>query len=111
MFGREELEQLRLQKQALVLESGLHRHMLQADFYKLRSSLPTLSNAARAPRRFLPLLVVLAPLAGFFMVRKLRAPTSLFKRLLTMAKWIGPAYSLWRTYSSARKQEPQPSTP
>lgn len=109
MFGRQELEQLRLQKQALLLESSLNRHALQSELHQLRSAAAWMSNAARAPRQFAPLLVVLAPLAGFLLVRTVRRPDSWFNRLASAAKWIGPLYSLWRTFSaaiSASKREP-----
>jgi hypothetical protein len=104
VFGRQELEKLRTQKQALLLESALNRHALQAEWQELRSAAAWMSDAARAPSRFVPLLAVLAPLAGFLVVRSLRRPESLFTRLVSAAKWIGPIYSLWRGYSAARKK-------
>ena len=107
MFGRQELEQLRLQKQALVLESSLNRYALRAEYQELRRAAAWISNAARSPRQFTPLLVVLAPLAGFLVARSLRRPESLFKRLVSAAKWIGPLYSLWRSYATLRKREPE----
>jgi len=94
-----------LQKQALLLESALNRHALQSEFRQLR-------NAVRAPRQFAPLLVVLAPLAGFLLVRTVRRPDSWFKRLAAVAKWIGPLYSLWRTFSAAiPAHKPEPLNP
>jgi hypothetical protein len=104
VFGRQELEKIRLHKQTLVLESSLNRHALRTELQDLRRATAWISNATHAPQRFAPLLVVLAPLAGFLAVRSLRRPESLFKRLVSAAKWIGPVYSLWRGYSAARKQ-------
>jgi hypothetical protein len=104
MFGRGDLEQLRLQKQALLVESSLNRHALVLEIDALRSSAARLSNAVRAPRRLAPLLMVLAPLAGFFAVRSVRRPVSLLSNLTKAAKWIGPAYSLWKGFAAARKQ-------
>jgi len=109
VFGRQELEQLRLHKQTLVLESSLNRHALRSEFQQLRSAAAWMSNAARAPRQFAPLLLVLAPLAGFLLVRTVRRPDSWVNRLASAAKWIGPVYSLWRTFSTAipaNKREP-----
>lgn len=104
MFGRKELEQLRVQKQALLLESGLNRHALISEIDALRSSGARLRNTIRAPRYFVPLLMGVATLAGFLAFRSARRPVSLFTRLASAAKWIGPAYSLWRSISAARKQ-------
>ena len=111
MFGRQELEKLRLQKQALVLESGLNRYALRAEVEQVRSAVDWMTGAAQAPRRFAPFLVILAPLAGFLAVRSLRRPESLFSRLASAAKWIGPVYSLWRGYTAARKKETQAEPP
>ena len=104
MFGRKDLEKFRLQKQALILESRLNRHAIQAELQDLRSAAAWMSSATRAPRQLAPLLVVLAPLAGFFMIRSVRRPQSLFNRVASMAKLIGPLYTLWRTFSAARKK-------
>jgi len=64
MLGRKELANLDLQKQALLLESGLNRVALQAEVQSLRSSTAWVSNVTSASRRLAPLLVVLAPLAA-----------------------------------------------
>jgi hypothetical protein len=108
MLGRKELEQLRVQKQMLVVESSLHRQALLFELRQLRGSVGWIGNAARAPQRFVPLLTVLAPLAGFLAFRSLRSPGTLFKRLVAAAKWVGPVYSLWRSYSSVRKESRRP---
>jgi hypothetical protein len=111
VFGRQELEQIRLQKQALLLESSLNRHALQAEWRELRSAAAWVSNVTQAPRRFTPLLAILAPLAGFLLVRSLRRPESLFNRLASAAKWIGPLYSLWRGYAASRKKKAEAEGP
>jgi len=94
-----------VQKQALLLESSLNRHALISEIDALRSSAARLSNAIRAPRYFVPLLVGVASLAGFLAFRGVRRPVSLFTRLASAAKWIGPAYSLWRSFSAARQRD------
>ena len=104
MLGGKELEQLSMQKQALVLESSLNRHALISEIAELRSAAARVSNAVRAPQRFAPLLMLLAPLAGFFAFRAARQPVSLITRVAKLAKWIGPAYSLWKGFSAARSQ-------
>jgi hypothetical protein len=108
VFGRKELERFRLQKLALVLQSDLNRLTLQLELQQLRSATAWMTGAARAPRQLAPLWVVLAPLAGFFLVRSFRRrPESLFNRLATAAKWIGPLYKLWQGFSAARKKAPE----
>jgi hypothetical protein len=110
MFGREDLKQLHLKKQALVLESNLNRHALLLEVDELRSAATRVSSAVQASRRFVPLLTILAPVAGFFAVRSIRQPASLISRAIKLAKWVGPAYSLWRTFAASRSQSSEGSS-
>jgi hypothetical protein len=107
VFGRKEVEDFRLQKQALLLQSGVNRLQLQLELQELRSSAAWLTGAARPPRHLTPLLVVLASLAGCFLIRSFRRPDSLFNRAAAVAKWIGPLYALWRRFSADRKKGPE----
>ena len=104
MFGRKELDNLALEKQTLVAESGLHRLTFQAELQNLRSATAWLSEAARWPRKAGPLLLVLAPLAGFLLAKFPRRDDSWFKRVVGAAKWIGPLYTLWKSFAASRKE-------
>jgi hypothetical protein len=103
MFYRKELARLRAQKQALVLESTLNRLALQTEAENLRSAASQIAEAAgslRSVRLFNPFLLILAPVAGFFIVRSLRKNSgSLFDRILSAAKWIQPAIALWKSFN------------
>jgi hypothetical protein len=104
VLGREELEKLALEKQTLVAESGLNRLVLQAEIQNLRSATAWVSEATRWPRKAGPLLLVLTPLAGFLLTRLSRRPDSWFNRVTAAAKWIGPLYTLWKTFSARRTE-------
>ena len=104
MLGGKELEQSNLQKQALLVESNLNRHALVAEIGALRSARTRLSSAIAAPGRFVPLLMALAPIVGFFTARGLGRPVSFITRITKLVKWAGPAISLWRTLSAARQR-------
>jgi hypothetical protein len=104
VLGRKELDKLALEKQALVAESGLNRLVLQAEIQNLRSATAWVGAATRWPRRAGPLLLVLAPLAGFLLTRVSRREDSWFKRVAAAAKWIGPLYRLWQSFSASRKK-------
>jgi hypothetical protein len=110
MLGRKELANLDLQKQALLLESGLNRVALQAEVQSLRSSTAWVSNVTSASRGLAPLMVVLAPLAGFLLARRSRRSNSWLSRLMALAKWAVPLYRLWKSFS-ARRSEPEAGTP
>ena len=103
MLGRKELDKLSLEKQALLLESGLNRLALQAEMQNLRSSTAWLSEVTRVSKEAKPLLLVLAPIAGFLLARGSRRSDSWCSRVAAAAKWIGPVYQLWRSFSSSRK--------
>ncbi len=104
MLGRQELDKLALERQALLAESSLNRLALQTEFQNLRSAAARVSEAARWPQKAGPLLLVLAPLAGFMLTRFARRPDSWFNRLAAAAKWIGPLYTLWKRLSAIRQQ-------
>ena len=107
MLGGKELEQLALQKQALLVESNLNRRALVAELGALRLAGTRLSNAIAAPGRLLPVLMGLAPVVGFFTARGLRRPVSFITRVTKLVKWVGPAISLYRTLSAARQRHAQ----
>ena len=104
MLGRKELDKLALEKQALVAESGMNRLVLRAEFQNLHSATAWVSEATRWPREHGPLLLVLAPLAGFLLTRAFRRRDSWFNRVTAAAKWIGPVYTLWKRFSTSRKE-------
>ena len=103
MFGRKELVKLALEKQTLVAESGLHRLSYQVELQNLRAATAWLNDAGRWPQKAGPLLFLLAPIAGFLLPRISRRPDSWLNRLLAAAKWIGPLYTLWKSYSAGRR--------
>ena len=105
MLGGKEVAQLRLQKQALLIESSVNRQELIAELENVRFSFSRMGNALRTPRRFAPLLMGLVPLVGFFTARGVRRPVSLIGGIAKAAKWIGPAISLWRSFTAARRRD------
>lgn len=110
MFGRTELNRLDLRKQALVLESDLNRFALQAEFRNLHSATTWVGELTQKSRGFAPLLLVLAPLAGFLLSRGSRQAHSWLSRVSAAAKWAIPLYRLWKSYS-ASQAEKEAATP
>jgi hypothetical protein len=104
VLGREELDRLAAQKQALLVESTLHRLAVQAEFQSLRSATAWVREAADRSGELTPLLLILAPLAGFLLAKGSRRPDSWLSRALAAAKWIGPLYGLWKHFSAGRRQ-------
>lgn len=104
MLGRKELDKLNLQKQALLLESGLNRVALQAEIHSLRSATAWVREATSASRELTPLLLLLAPLGGFLLARGSRRASSWISRVLAPVRWVGPLYGLWKSFSPGRKE-------
>jgi hypothetical protein len=102
VLGGKELKVLNLQKQALLLQSSLSRAALQAEIRSLRSATTWVKEAATVSRELSPLLTLLAPVAGFFIARGARRSASWFGRILTVVKWIGPLYGLWKRFAPGR---------
>ncbi len=101
MLGRKELDKLNLQKQALLLESSLNRAALQAEIRRLRSATTWVREASSVSRELTPILALLAPVAGFLVARRARRSAAWFGRIVTVAKWAGPLYGLWKQFAPA----------
>jgi hypothetical protein len=108
MFVRKELEPLRLQKQALLLESSLNRLTLQAEWQNLRQAGRRLTKPAQAFGNVNPWLLFLAPVAGFLAVRSLRRQDSLLSRATSLLKWAAPLYRVWTRF---RAKSPDQAAP
>lgn len=92
----QELTTLRLHRQALLLESDLNRLTFAAECRRLRQATSWLGGLADARRRFAPVALMLAPLAGVAMALGLRR-SSAGTGLLTWALGVAPALiRLWR---------------
>ena len=104
MLGREELDKLDLQKQALLVQSGLNRVALQAEIRSLRAATSWVREATSVSRELSPLLVLLAPLAGFLVARGPRRRSSWLSRVVTAVKWVEPLYGLWKRFSPGRQE-------
>ena len=110
MLGRKELAILALEKQTLVAESGLNRLAVQAELQNLRSATAWVHEATRWPHKLGPLLTLLAPLGGFLLTRVSRHPDSWLNRVIAAAKWAGPLYTLWKSFSTGGNT-PEPEEP
>ncbi len=110
MLGRKELAKLDLQKQALLLESDLNRVALQAEIRNLRSATAWMGETARVSKKLTPLLVFLAPLAGFLLATSSFRAGSWLGRVMNLGKWVSRLYPLWMTLT-ARWSKPEEEKP
>ena len=110
VFGRKELDKLNLQKQALLVESSLNRVALQAEIRSLRSATSWVREATSVSRELGPLLVLLAPLAGFLVARGARRVAFLARPGRHGGQVDRTALRLWKSFSSGRNER-RPGSP
>lgn len=103
MFGSQELARLEERRQNLLLQSELHRRLLALDWTNTRASAWWFEAGMGWVRKLRPLVLVLAPLAGFWIVRKAtgnqpKNPARLWERLAIGLTLYQRARSLWDQY-------------
>ncbi|MGA2245384.1 MAG: hypothetical protein ABSH48_10320 [Verrucomicrobiota bacterium] len=92
------MSELRLRKQALLVESELNRIALRLQYQQLQAATAGLCGKVETVGRWWPLM----PVAGFFAARLFRRPGSAFGRAVSALKWLQPLYALWRAASRKR---------
>ena len=103
MFQRKKLEQLRLQKEQLILQSDANRERLMSDWQRLQSSEIWLGEILGFTRRHPLWIVTLATAAGTLVAKSLRQPRTFMKRLGQVAKFASMAFSAWRLFQRKRQ--------
>lgn len=103
MFGNRDLERLEERRQNLLLQSELHRRLVALDWASTRASAWWIEAGLGWVRKLRPLLLVVAPLAGFWFVRKAtgakpKAPSRLWERVALGLTICQRARSLWEQY-------------
>ena len=98
MFGKAELERLRLQKDLLVLQSELNRMVLAAELQRLSSPALWRSEASRAVRNRPLLTAALGIGAGVMAIKALRQPGAVMSWLGRLGGTGSTLVSLWNLF-------------
>lgn len=106
MVGKEAVEELQFRKRTLLLESGLNRMALEADWEDFRAATARVRSAGQAFRLARPWLVVLASLAGFLVARRPARRPGLLSRLGCALRWLRPLLGLWGVWRLAPGRSP-----
>ena len=104
MFQRKELEQLRLQKDQLVLQSDANRQKLMSDWQRLQSPGLWLDDTLGLARRHPLWFAGLATAAGALAVKILRQPRTLMTGIGRLGEIASMAFSVWRLLRRKRRQ-------
>ncbi len=99
---------VQLRKQALLIESELHRATLRADLDQLAASTAWIDGAVHFARQSAPLVLALGAGAGLLLVRGVtgsRGGGGTFSRLL---RWGQTAYTVWQGFAAWRQRPPVP---
>jgi hypothetical protein len=106
MVAGQRLTELRLRKEALLLESDLNRLALRAEWEHLRAWAGWTNRLAGIRNSVRPWAGLLAPAAGLALALGLRRRSGWLGFLSRAATVIGPLLQLWRTHG-APPNEPQ----
>lgn len=104
MFQRKELEQLRLQKEQLVLQSDANRQRLMTDWQRLQSPGLWLDETLGLARRHPLWIAGLATAAGALAVKTLRQPHTLMAGIGRLGELASVAFSVWRLLRRKRRE-------
>ena len=104
MFQGKELEQLRLQKEQLVLQSDANRQRLISDWQRLQSPGSWMDETLGLARRHPLWFAGLATAAGALAVKILRQPRTLLTGIGRLGELASMAISVWRLLRRKRRQ-------
>ena len=106
MFGNEELARLEQRRRDLLLESEVQRRLLALEWAEVRVSAWWVEAGAGLVRKAQPALLLLAPLVGFWVVRKITGcgggadgPSRFWERLATGLTLFQRARGLWEQFA------------
>ncbi len=106
MFGNEALAKLEQRRRELLVESAVHRRMIALEWANVRVSGWWIEAGAGLARKARPALLLLAPLAGFWIVRKFTGrgrgadgPSRFWERLATGLTLFQRARGLWEQFA------------
>jgi hypothetical protein len=106
MLQRKELEQLRRQKEQLVLQSDAHRQRLQNDWQRLQSPEAWLDEILGLARRHPVWLAGLTAATGTLVVKTLSKPGMIINGISRIGNVIPVAFAVWRLLSRKWRQPP-----
>lgn len=101
MPGRRALRNLELRRRELVLQSAINRLTISVELQNVQTALRPSERIVSSVRAARPWLLLLAPLAGFYVVRSLCSNGSGFSRMIGVLKCIQPLLSLWEQAASS----------
>lgn len=104
MFGKAELESLRLRKELLILKSNMDRLLLETELRRLTSSEYWLVEASNAARRHPVLTAALGGGVGLLAIQTLRRSSGAVGWLGRFGSLSSAALSLWRLYASRKRE-------
>ena len=105
MAQGQSLDQLRLRKQALLLESGINRLELRREVDDAREHFAWLNDPVASAKENSPLLVTLAPLAGVLASRLLRTSRPGTSKLTIIVDALRIGWPLWRQFAAGYFRE------
>ena len=95
MFDSAAINELVLRKELLKTESDLNRQALSSQLTELRASLKTVDQVGHWARKAYPLLLLVAPVAGYLWSRRRPTGQGLGSMVMGLARLAGLLKPLW----------------
>jgi len=105
MFGKAEIEALRLRKQLLVLKSDMDRLLVVSELRRLRSPEYWLVETGKAVRRHPVLTALLSGGVGLLAIQTFRRPGGVSGWLARLGTLGSTVLSLWKLYEARKRRE------
>jgi len=103
MFGKAQLETLRLRRELLVLKSDMDRVLLVSELRRLRSPEYWLVETGKAVRRHPVLTGLLGGGVGLLAIQTFRRPGGVTGWLARLGTLTSTVLSLWKLYESRKR--------
>ena len=95
---------VQLRKQALLIESELHRATLRADLERLEASTAWIDGAVQFARQSRPLVLALGAGAGLLLARGAAGSHSGGGTFFRLLRWGQTAYAVWKGFTAWRQR-------
>jgi hypothetical protein len=95
MLARAEIIKLQAYKELLLAESSVNRGVLALQFQQLKRASPFGRPASELLELFRPAAFILAPIAGYFLIRRWRAVGGLWRWGVAGCQLAKKAWKVW----------------
>jgi hypothetical protein len=105
MAAKSELEKLHVQKRLLVAKSQIYRQTMEVEVENLRQSTAWITRTAGIVRKALPILLLGAPIAGYFAAKKRHGLHGIGQKAMWGMGILRQLSGIWRGLRMSRRSK------